>query len=228
MLAPLDIRPHAYYRSPIGTIEVIGDERGLTSVRFIEIEPPTDDVPPVLEEAIGQLDEYFRGERTTFSLPLAPEGTPFDQNVWEKLEEIEYGRTRSYMEIAVDLGNPRAVRAVGHANGRNRIWIIIPCHRVIGSNGSLTGYAGESRSLSRAARPSSCASTVRRPWSRAVARTATAARPIYRSDRKHALKLAPTRQQNLPHHPHRPLTAEPRSTPHRLPVSLIIEPMQTW
>jgi methylated-DNA-[protein]-cysteine S-methyltransferase len=142
MLSPLDTRPHAYYRSAIGTIEVIGDERGLTSVRFVEIEPPTDNVPSVLGEAIRQLDEYFRGERTTFSLPLAPEGTAFERSVWEKLGEIAYGETRTYMEIAVDLGNPLAVRAVGRANGNNRIWIVIPCHRVIGSNGSLTGYAG--------------------------------------------------------------------------------------
>lgn len=89
-----------------------------------------------------ELEEYFRGERRTFDLPLHPEGTEFQKKIWEALQEIPYGETRSYGEIAERVGNPKACRAVGMANNRNPIAIMIPCHRVIGKNGSLTGYAG--------------------------------------------------------------------------------------
>ena len=91
---------------------------------------------------IGQLREYFAGERTTFDLPLAPSGTPFQQRVWIALGEIPYGRTVSYGQIAVRIGRPRACRAVGLANGANPIGVIIPCHRVVGADGTLTGYGG--------------------------------------------------------------------------------------
>ena len=89
-----------------------------------------------------QLEEYFAGERTTFDVPLAPEGAPFEREVWRALEEIPYGETVSYGEIARRVGQPTAARAVGTANGRNPIAVIVPCHRVIGANGSLTGYGG--------------------------------------------------------------------------------------
>lgn len=97
---------------------------------------------PVLKEAFKQLDEYFEGSRTEFDLPLAPEGTPFMKKVWAALCEIPYGKTATYKEIAEAAGSPKAYRAVGSANNRNPISIIIPCHRVIGCNGKLVGYAG--------------------------------------------------------------------------------------
>jgi len=89
-----------------------------------------------------QLDEYFTGKRKHFDLPLQPKGTDFQRSVWKALQEIPYGETRSYKQIAEAIGNPKACRAVGLANNRNPIWIVIPCHRVIGSNGALTGYGG--------------------------------------------------------------------------------------
>jgi methylated-DNA-[protein]-cysteine S-methyltransferase len=97
---------------------------------------------PILAEAVKQLNEYFAREREVFSIPLRPAGTPFQLRVWKALEEIPYGHTRTYLDIARALGQPAAVRAVGAANGRNPLPIFVPCHRVIGSNGSLTGYGG--------------------------------------------------------------------------------------
>lgn len=97
---------------------------------------------PVLRRTQKELEEYFSGERTRFTIPLAPKGTSFQQTVWQALLEIPYGETRTYRQIAERIGNPKACRAVGLANSRNPIWILVPCHRVIGKNGSLTGYAG--------------------------------------------------------------------------------------
>lgn len=97
---------------------------------------------PVINETIKQLTEYFEGKREDFNLPLAPEGTPFQKKVWKALQEIPYGETRSYQDIAVAVGNPKGCRAVGMANNRNPIPIIIPCHRVIGKNGKMVGYGG--------------------------------------------------------------------------------------
>lgn len=97
---------------------------------------------PILEQAATELDEYFNGSRRTFATPLAPEGTEFQCKVWKALGRIPYGESRSYSQLARQIGSPAAVRAVGAANGRNQIAIIVPCHRVIGSNGKLTGYAG--------------------------------------------------------------------------------------
>jgi methylated-DNA-[protein]-cysteine S-methyltransferase len=97
---------------------------------------------PILADAIGQLREYFAGSRETFSVPLRPAGTPFQLSVWRALEEIPYGHTRTYRDIACMLGRPTATRAVGAANGQNPLPIFVPCHRVIGSNGSLTGFGG--------------------------------------------------------------------------------------
>lgn len=97
---------------------------------------------PLLAFAARQLDEYFCGKRRTFSLPIAPKGTAFQQQVWEALQQIPYGQTRTYQQIAEVIGAPAACRAVGNANNKNPISIVIPCHRVIGANGKLTGYAG--------------------------------------------------------------------------------------
>ena len=130
--------------SPVGPLLLTSDGESLTRVLFDS--PPQDDWVDepceVLDEAERQLGEYFAGERTEFDLPLRPSGAPFQLRVWEALTRIPYGETASYGEIARELGHPTASRAVGAANGRNPIAIVVPCHRVIGANGSLTGYAG--------------------------------------------------------------------------------------
>lgn len=132
----------AYYKSEIGTIEIAGDENGITAVDFVDYEPPYSEIPSCLEDCVNQLDEYFRKGRKKFSLNLKLQGTEFQKSVWSKLLDIPYGTTASYADIAKAVGNEKSVRAVGNANSKNRIAIIIPCHRVIGRDGSLTGYAG--------------------------------------------------------------------------------------
>jgi methylated-DNA-[protein]-cysteine S-methyltransferase len=134
--------------SPAGPLLLAGDEAGL---RFLEFRRGRRPVEPAddwrenrrpFREALAQLDAYFAGRLRRFELPLAPQGTPFQLRVWEALLEIPYGETRSYGELARRIGSPDAPRAVGLANGRNPIAIVIPCHRVIGANGQLTGYGG--------------------------------------------------------------------------------------
>ncbi len=137
--------------SPLGPLLLTADEGGLTRVEFpdsdgghhpdpgwVAVEPEEE---PVLEAAREQLAGYFAGERTGFELPLAPVGTAFQQQVWEALNTIDHGQTRSYGQLAAQLGRPTASRAVAQAIGRNPLAIVVPCHRVIGSDGSLTGYA---------------------------------------------------------------------------------------
>lgn len=130
----------SYYESPIGTIEITATDEALTSLVFREAIQPIKN-NPILSATSAQLDEYFNGERRSFNLPLTATGTEFQRRVWCQLRAIPYGETRSYSDIANNLNNPKAVRAVGSANGKNPISIIVPCHRVIGSNGRLTGYA---------------------------------------------------------------------------------------
>jgi methylated-DNA-[protein]-cysteine S-methyltransferase len=133
----------AYYRSPIGTLEVTGTEAGIVAIRFLDAPPAVlPEVHPALETCIQQLDEYFRGQRREFTFPLDLTGTDFQQRVWHVLLNIPFGVTRSYLEVAEALGDRNAVRAVGLANGQNPIAVVVPCHRVIGSDGSLTGYGG--------------------------------------------------------------------------------------
>jgi len=133
----------AYYNSPIGRLEIRGTDSHILSVLFAEGETSSSGATTdVLEECIRQLDQYFHGTRQQFELPLLPQGTPFQQSVWKQLQKIPFGATSSYRDVAKAIGNPAAVRAVGLANGRNPITIIIPCHRVIGSNGKLVGYGG--------------------------------------------------------------------------------------
>ena len=128
---------------PLGFTKISGDEDGITSVTVLNSEEKiTDIIPEVLEDCVEQLNDYFEVTRQQFSLKLNPEGTPFQKQVWKFLEQIPYGKTISYLELSKQLGDVKAIRAVANANGKNPIWIIIPCHRVIGSNGSLTGYAG--------------------------------------------------------------------------------------
>ncbi|UTW44744.1 methylated-DNA--[protein]-cysteine S-methyltransferase [bacterium SCSIO 12696] len=132
----------AIIESPIGNIRISADEQGLTELRFRD-QPLTEKVThPILIETTKQLREYFTGERQIFDLPLHPVGTNFQQNVWRELLAVSFGETTSYGNIANTLGKPTASRAVGAANGQNPISIIVPCHRIIGSSGKLTGYAG--------------------------------------------------------------------------------------
>jgi methylated-DNA-[protein]-cysteine S-methyltransferase len=127
------------------TLALLAGDKGIEQIRF-EGEPPEgtlrDNAFPVLKEAARQLQAYFAGELKVFDLPLAPRGTDFQKSVWNALLEIPYGQTRSYSQIAAAIGSPKAVRAVGAANGQNPIPIVIPCHRVIGSSGKLVGFGG--------------------------------------------------------------------------------------
>jgi len=132
----------AYYKSPLGFLEITGTERGILTLDFIEKVPARQqEVSPALQEAVKQIDQYFQGQRKEFSLPLELQGTDFQKQVWHKLMAIPFGQTRSYLDVAKEMGREKAARAVGNANNKNKIAIIIPCHRVIGSNGALTGYA---------------------------------------------------------------------------------------
>ncbi len=134
--------------SPLGTLLLVGDGRALHRVdmqqgrRPTRLDPSWQRDPAALTDAATQLEEYFAGDRQTFELDLSMAGNPFERRVWDELVEIPYGETASYGEIARRVGAPSAARAVGLANGRNPIAVIVPCHRVIGADGSLTGYGG--------------------------------------------------------------------------------------
>jgi len=133
----------AYIKTPLGVAKIIGNADGLSAITVLNSdEPLTDVIPESLEDAVYQLNEYFEGKRTDFSLILNPEGTEFQKKVWTELQNIPYGKSKSYLELAKLLGDPNATRAAASANARNPLWIVVPCHRVIGSDGSLTGYAG--------------------------------------------------------------------------------------
>jgi methylated-DNA-[protein]-cysteine S-methyltransferase len=133
---------YAYYESPIGLIEIGGTAEGLTWLAFVESRRAGFESHALLDQAVQQLTEYFDGTRRVFELPLLPGGTEFQRRVWGQLLQVPFGRTASYQDIARAIGRPRAVRAVGAANGRNPISIVVPCHRVVGSDGGLTGYGG--------------------------------------------------------------------------------------
>lgn len=139
---------HAIVDSPVGAITIVAGAAGIQGLYYAEHRPAPDETrfgdrdDAALADAAEQLRAYFAGERTTFDLALDPVGTPFQLRVWEALREIPYGETRTYGWIAERIGQPTAVRAVGLANSRNPISIVVPCHRVVGSTGRLTGYAG--------------------------------------------------------------------------------------
>ena len=132
-----------FYDTPVGRL-CIGEENGsITRVTWTQLPKNyLQEETALILKCKNQLDEYFIGERKSFDLPLAPKGTEFQKKVWDALKEISYGETRTYGEIAETVGNPKAARAVGMANNRNPIAIIVPCHRVVGANGKLVGYAG--------------------------------------------------------------------------------------
>lgn len=130
-------------KSPLGFTKITGNTEGISSISILNSEEKVTDIIPIaLEDCVHQLNEYFEGIRTQFDLQLNPEGTDFQKKVWSQLQTIPYGKTISYLQLSQQLGDVKAIRAVASANGRNPLWIVIPCHRVIGSDGSLTGYAG--------------------------------------------------------------------------------------
>ena len=137
--------PRAFFSSPVGVLEIVEQGGMLRELHFRSSkETPPSETPlsPVLKLCFLELEEYFQGRRQRFTMPLYLHGTPFQIKVWQALRKIPYGETRSYQDIAVAIDNPRALRAVGGANNKNPLAIIIPCHRVIGKDGSLTGFGG--------------------------------------------------------------------------------------
>jgi methylated-DNA-[protein]-cysteine S-methyltransferase len=131
-----------YLDSPLGLIEIVGNHKAVTGLNFVHQKRVSHPVSnTVVDAALDQLKEYLNGTRTAFSIPLELQGTFFQKQVWQALLKVGYGETVSYKHIAEAIGNPRAVRAVGAANGKNPVAIIVPCHRIIGSNGSMTGYS---------------------------------------------------------------------------------------
>ncbi|SDB62519.1 methylated-DNA-[protein]-cysteine S-methyltransferase [Flavobacteriaceae bacterium MAR_2010_188] len=132
-----------YISTPLGIAKIIGDEAGISSIYMLdESIPVTEIIPPHLKDSATQLTEYFESSRKDFNLKLNPQGTDFQKTVWTELLRIPYGKTISYLELSKELGDVNAIRAVAAANGKNPLWIVVPCHRVIGSDGNLTGYAG--------------------------------------------------------------------------------------
>ncbi len=133
----------AFHKTPVGFVRIRAGEEHITSISIRDeecVETPSDS--PVINLAIKQLDEYFEGTRKEFDLPLNQPGTDFQQQVWQQLLTIPYGKTITYGQQSQIMNSPLAIRAIASANGKNNLWIVVPCHRVIGTNGSLTGYAG--------------------------------------------------------------------------------------
>lgn len=129
--------------SPLGLVLIEGNENGISKISITSEEVvKSDTISSLFTEVVQQLKEYFEGHRTDFQFKMNPSGTEFQKKVWQELLKIPFGKTVSYQEITNTLGDPKAIRAVANANGKNPLWIVIPCHRVIGSDGSLTGYAG--------------------------------------------------------------------------------------
>ena len=135
--------PIAYYKTPVGFAKIVEEDNFITAVTIHDEEFPIEPTESqVIKQAIKQLDEYFAGDRKIFDFPVKQTGTDFQQMVWNQLTKIEYGKTISYLQQSKLMNNPLGIRAIASANGKNNLWVIVPCHRVIGSNGSLTGYAG--------------------------------------------------------------------------------------
>jgi len=132
----------AYIKTPLGIAKIVGDEIGISVISVSDEEESSKTIPIVLQEAVSQLNDYFEGKRTDFTFKLNPSGTEFQQKVWRELLEIPFGKTISYLELSKKLDDVKAIRAVASANGKNPLWIVVPCHRVIATDGSLTGYAG--------------------------------------------------------------------------------------
>lgn len=134
------------YTSPIGRIKITADNDCIQTILFLEEQDQSanmleNESPPVIHQCIDELIEYFNGSRTKFTVPIHQSGTEFQQKVWKELYEVPYAKTMSYAELAIKLGDPKVIRAAASANGKNKIAIIVPCHRIIGSDKNLTGYA---------------------------------------------------------------------------------------
>ena len=132
----------AFINSPLGITKIEGDENGISVISVLSEGEVSVEIPLELQDAVTQLQDYFDGKRTDFDFKLNPKGTDFQQKVWQELLKIPFGKTMSYMDLSKKLGDVKAIRAVASANGKNPLWIVVPCHRVIGTDGSLTGYAG--------------------------------------------------------------------------------------
>lgn len=131
-----------FINSPLGITKIAGDENGIAIISVLSEGEISTTIPNNLQEAVLQLEEYFEGKRTDFTFKLNPKGTDFQQKVWQELRNIPFGKTISYLDLSKKLGDVKAIRAAASANGKNPLWIVVPCHRVIGTDGSLTGYAG--------------------------------------------------------------------------------------
>ena len=131
----------AFLKSPLGITKIVGDANGISEISVSDEGEVSVSIPKELEQAVIQLQDYFEGKRTHFNLKLNLKGTEFQQRVWQELLNIPFGKTLSYLELSKKLGDVKAIRAVAAANGKNPLWIVVPCHRVIGTDGSLTGYA---------------------------------------------------------------------------------------
>ena len=128
---------------PLGFVLIEGNEDGISKISVTSEETVLSErIPDLFSDVVTQLNEYFEGNRTDFQFKMNPKGTDFQKTVWEELLKIPFGKTASYQDVTNKLGDPKAIRAVANANGKNPLWIVVPCHRVIGTNGSLTGYAG--------------------------------------------------------------------------------------
>ncbi|MBQ4801301.1 methylated-DNA--[protein]-cysteine S-methyltransferase [Aquimarina sp. MMG015] len=133
-----------FIETPLGIASITGDEKGVSKISITADKEhiPSDKIPDELKDVVTQLQDYFEGNRTDFNIDLNPSGTDFQKRVWRELSNIPFGKTVSYLDIAKRLGDPKCIRAAATANGKNPLWVVVPCHRVIGSDGSLTGYAG--------------------------------------------------------------------------------------
>jgi len=131
-----------HIKTPLGIAKIVGDDNGISVISISDEGEVSKTIPVILQEAVLQLNDYFEGKRIDFTFKLNPSGTEFQQKVWKGLLEIPFGKTCSYMDLSKKLGDVKAIRAVASANGKNPLWIVVPCHRVIGTDGSLTGYAG--------------------------------------------------------------------------------------
>ena len=135
--------PVTYYKTPVGICLITEEDGFISRIHILdEDHKPTPAETPLLKEVVKQMGEYFAGTRKTFDFPIKQSGTDFQQQVWQELLKIDYGTTISYYQQSQRMNSPLAIRAIASANGKNNLWVVVPCHRVVGSNGSLTGYAG--------------------------------------------------------------------------------------
>jgi methylated-DNA-[protein]-cysteine S-methyltransferase len=132
----------AFIKTPLGIAKIVGDEEGISEIFALDEGKVSKTIPKELKEAVEQLKDYFLGKRNEFKFKLNPKGTDFQQKVWQELLNIPFGKTISYLDLAKKLGDPKVIRAAASANGKNPLWIVVPCHRVIGTDGALTGYVG--------------------------------------------------------------------------------------